>query len=346
VVYFEHPYGCAQIGEDAELTRNILVRFGTHPNVYGVIVVGLGCETIRAQEVADEIKEKCPYKPVQHLLIQDEGGVSLTVAAGSRMAMEMLAQASMVTREPVNASELILGTMCGGSDSYSGISANPSLGVASDMLVDAGGTVILAETTEIIGAEHVVAARAVNAEVSRKCLDTVRNYEAKVNKAGVDMRGGNPTPGNIEGGLTTIEEKSLGCIYKCGSSPLQDVIGYAEPIVKKGLIYMDTPGFDVEQITGMAAGGCQIVVFTTGRGTPTGSPIAPTIKVSSNTKVFKHMREDIDLDAGTVITGEETVKQVGQRIFDEMLKVASGQTTQAEMLGCNEFGIPRLGPSV
>lgn len=345
-IYIEHPYGCAQVGEDAELTKNILVAHGAHPNVYGVIVVGIGCETIRAQDVAKEIQDRCPGKPVKHLIIQEEGGTSLAVAAGSLMAMEMLKEASLLTREPIDASELILGTMCGGSDSCSGISANPALGVASDMLVDAGGTVILAETTEIIGAEHLIAARGVTPEVSRKCLDTVRGYEEKVRKMGVDMRGGNPTPGNIEGGLTTIEEKSLGCIYKCGSRPLQDVIDYAEAINQKGLIYMDTPGYDVEQITGMAAGGCHIVVFTTGRGTPTGSPVAPTIKVATNTKLYNHMRENMDLNAGGVVTGDETVEQVGERIFHEMLKVASGQLTQAEMLGCNEFGLPRLGPSV
>ena len=242
--------------------------------------------------------------------------------------------------------ELILGTECGGSDACSGISANPALGVTSDMLIDAGGSVILAETTEIIGAEHLIAARAVTPQVARKCFDVINACEASANKMGVDMRGGQPTPGNIAGGLSSIEEKSLGCIYKAGSRPLQDVIDYAAPVVQKGLVWMDTPGQDIEQLTGMVAGGCHLVVFTTGRGTCCGSPIAPTIKVSTNTALFEKMNDNIDINAGTVITGEENVEQVGRRIFDEMMEVASGKLAKAEILGFNDFAIRRIGPTM
>jgi altronate dehydratase large subunit len=344
--WVEHQHGCTQLGADAELTAHILVSHGTHPNVYGVVIVGLGCETIRAQDIASEIRRRCPWKPVHLVVIQDEGGSLKATAAGASAAREMVMEASGMEREEIDVSELILGTECGGSDACSGISGNPALGVASDLLIDAGGTVILAETTEIIGAEHIIAARAVNKQVSTKCFDAVNRYESLAKNMNVDMRGGQPTPGNIEGGLSSIEEKSLGCIYKAGSRPLQDVIGYAEPIEGKGLIWMDTPGQDIEQITGMVAGGCQLIVFTTGRGTCCGSPIAPTIKVSTTTTLFEKMNDNIDLDAGPIVTGKATVSQIGQIIFDEMIEVASGRLTKAEILGFNDFAINRIGPTM
>ena len=344
--WVEHQHGCTQLGADAELTARVLVAHGTHPNVFGVIVVGLGCETIRAQDIAAEIKKQCPYKMVETIIIQDEGGSVKATSTGVSRARAILGAASMTEREPVDASELILGTECGGSDACSGISANPALGVASDLLIAAGGSVILAETTEIIGAEHLIAARAVTPQVARKCFDVINACEASANKMGVDMRGSQPTPGNIAGGLSSIEEKSLGCIYKAGTQPLQDVIDYAAPVTKKGLVWMDTPGQDVEQLTGMVAGGCHLVVFTTGRGTCCGSPIAPTIKVSTNTELFARMNDNIDINAGTIITGEESVDEVGRRIFAEMLEVASGKLAKAEVLGFNDFALRRIGPTM
>ncbi|MDT8902853.1 UxaA family hydrolase [Anaeroselena agilis] len=345
-VWVEHQHGCTQLGADADRTARILVAHGTHPNVYGVVVVGLGCETVRAQDIAAAIRQKCPYKPVHLVVIQDEGGSVKATAAGASAAREMVGAASLLAREPVDAGELILGTECGGSDACSGISANPALGVASDLLIDAGGTVILAETTEIIGAEHLVAARAVNERVARRCYEVINRCEALATGMGVDMRGGQPTPGNIEGGLSSIEEKSLGCIYKAGTRPLQDVIDYAAPVTRKGLVWMDTPGQDIEQLTGMVAGGCHLVVFTTGRGTCCGSPIAPTVKVSTTTPLYHRMNDNIDLDAGTVVTGDETVAQVGKRIYAEMLAVASGKLAKAEILGFNDFAINRVGPTM
>ena len=345
-IWVEHQHGCTQLGVDAELTSQVLIAHGSHPNVFGVIVVGLGCETIRAQDIAAEIKKQCPQKDVAALIIQDEGGSVKATAAGASIARQYVGAASALEKEWIDASELILGTECGGSDACSGISANPALGVASDMLIDAGGSVILAETTEIIGAEHLIAARAVNPQVARKCFDLINACEASANKMGVDMRGSQPTPGNIAGGLSSIEEKSLGCIYKAGSRPLQDVIEYAAPVTQKGLVWMDTPGQDIEQLTGMVAGGCHVVIFTTGRGTCCGSPIAPTIKVATNTAVFEKMNDNIDINAGTIITGEENVEQVGLRIFDEMLVVASGRLAKAEILGFNDFAIRRIGPTM
>lgn len=344
--WVEHQHGCTQLGADAELTAHVLVSHGTHPNVFGVVVVGLGCETIRAQDIAAAIKRQCPYKPVHLVIIQDEGGSVKATAAGASAARRMVGEASRIEREDIDASELILGTECGGSDAYSGISGNPALGIASDLLIDAGGTVILAETTEIIGAEHIVAARAINEQVAQKCFAVIKKCEKQATDMGVDMRGGQPTPGNIEGGLSSIEEKSLGCIYKAGSKPLQDVIDYAAPIRQKGLIWMDTPGQDVEQITGMVAGGCHLVVFTTGRGTCCGSPIAPTIKVSTTTQLFERMNDNIDLDAGPIVSGTATVTQMGELIMAEMLEVASGKQSKSEILGFNDFAIKRIGPSM
>ena len=345
-VWVEHQHGCSQLGADAEQTARAFIGHGIHPNVYGVVVAGLGCEVIRAQDIAAEIKKQCPYKPVHIIIIQDEGGSNTAIQAGAAAAQRMMIEASMLKREPIAAAELILGTECGGSDACSGLSGNPALGVVSDMLIDAGGTAILAETAELIGAEHIIAERAVNEAVKQKCYTTIAAFEESAKQMGVDMRGSNPTPGNIEGGLSSIEEKSLGCVYKGGTRPLQDVIGWAEKVTTKGLVFMDTPGNDIEQLTGMVAGGCHICVFTTGRGTPTGSPIAPTIKVATNTPLFQKMKDNMDINAGTVITGDETVQQVGARIFDEMLAVASGKITKAEVLGHNDFSIMRIGPSM
>ncbi len=344
--WVEHQHGCTQLGADAELSTRVLVAHGTHPNVFGVIVVGLGCETLRAQDVAAKIKAKCPYKPVHLVIIQEQGGSIKAIANGASAARKMVVAASCLAREPIDTGELILGTECGGSDACSGISANPALGIASDLLIDAGGSVVLAETTELVGAEHIVAARAVNEQVAERCFAVIERCERLATSMGVDMRGSQPTPGNIEGGLSSIEEKSLGCVYKAGSKPLQDVIDYAMPVTKKGLVWMDTPGQDIEQITGMVAGGCHLVVFTTGRGTCCGSPIAPTIKVATNSAIFDIMNDDMDLNAGTIITGEETVRQVGQRIFNEMLLVASGKLAKAEGLGFNDFAINRIGPTI
>jgi altronate dehydratase large subunit len=240
---------------------------------------------------------------------------------------------------------LILGVECGGSDACSGLSANPALGVTSDLLIREGGTVILSETTESIGAEHILVERAVNRGVGKKILEMVRRTERRALGLGGDIRKANPTPGNHKGGITTLEEKSLGCITKGGSGKIMEVLEYTEAPTKKGLVLMDTPGQDAESVTGLLAGGAQIVAFTTGRGTPLGSAVAPVIKIASNTYVYSKMKENMDINAGTIVTGNRTVQEIGEKIFREVIKVASGKLTKSEILEHREFAINRIGPS-
>ncbi|MGG1598288.1 UxaA family hydrolase [Paenibacillus naphthalenovorans] len=342
-VSFIHQHGCAQVGVDYEQTFRTYVGMGTNPNVYGVVVLGLGCETHQARSIAGEIAKS--GKPVEVVSIQDHGGTLYTVAEGARIAAKMVQDASALHREPFDLRELIVGTECGGSDACSGLSANPAVGVVSDMIVDHGGTSILAETTELIGAEHLLANRAVDDRVAKKVYEVIQAMESRAFKMGVDIRTGNPSPGNIRGGLSSLEEKSLGAANKAGTRPLQELIDYAEAPTKKGLVWMDTPGHDIEQLTGMVAGGAQIVLFTTGRGTPTGSPIAPVIKISTNTAIFNKMGDNIDINAGTIIDGTETIEAVGQRLFDEMVSVCSGKWTKSEILKQHDFGIYRIGPT-
>jgi altronate dehydratase large subunit len=342
-VSFIHQHGCAQVGGDYEQTFRTYVGMGLNPNVYGVVVLGLGCETHQGWKVADEIAKS--GKPVELVSIQDHGGTLMAIAQGAKIAARMVQDASAVMREPFDFSELIVGTECGGSDACSGLSANPAVGVVSDMLVDAGGTAILAETTELIGAEHLLANRAVDEKTAKRVYEVIQQMESRALMMGVDIRTGNPSPGNVEGGLSSLEEKSLGAANKSGSRPLQELIDYAQYPSKKGLVWMDTPGHDIEQLTGMVAGGAQVVLFTSGRGTPTGSPIAPVIKISTNTPMFEKMRDNMDLNAGTVIDGTESIYEVGQRIFDEIASVCSGKLTKSEILKQNDFGIWRIGPT-
>ncbi|MBT2725644.1 UxaA family hydrolase [Bacillus sp. ISL-75] len=342
-VSFIHQHGCAQVGVDYEQTFRTYVGMGANPNVYGVVVLGLGCETHQARSVAGELAKT--GKPVQVVSIQDHGGTLSAIAEGAKIAAKMVQDASAQMRELCDISELIIGTECGGSDACSGLSANPAVGSVSDMIIERGGTAILAETTELIGAEHLLAERAVDDKIAKKAYQIIHAMENRSLKMGVDIRTGNPSPGNKRGGLSTLEEKSLGAATKAGSKPLQEIIDYAEQPTKKGLVWMDTPGHDIEQLTGMVAGGAQVVLFTTGRGTPTGSPIAPVIKISTNTGIFERMSENIDMNAGTIIEGKESIDSVGQRIFDEITKVSSGKLTKAEVLKQHDFGIWRIGPT-
>jgi altronate dehydratase large subunit len=342
-VSFIHQHGCAQVGADYEQTFRTYYGMGANPNVYGVVVLGLGCETHQARSVAGELAKT--GKPVELVSIQDEGGTLDAIARGAKIAAKMVQDASAQRRVPCDISELMVGTECGGSDACSGLSANPAVGRVSDLIVEHGGTAILAETTELIGAEHLLAKRAVSPQVSAKVYEIIKNMEDRAIKMGVDIRTGNPSPGNKRGGLTTLEEKSLGAANKAGTSPLQEIVAYAEKPSKKGLVWMDTPGHDIEQLTGMTAGGAQIVLFTTGRGTPTGSPIAPVIKISTNSQLFEKMRENMDLDAGTIIEGKESIDDVGERIFQEIIDVCSGKLTKAEILKQHDFGIWRIGPT-
>jgi altronate dehydratase large subunit len=321
---------------DAGLVARTLTGFATNPNVGAVLLVGIDDGDL---ELAGAIAAR--GQTVQLLAMAQHGGTAGTIAAGREIAARLAASIADQEREPMPLSALAIGLECGGSDALSGITANPALGIASDRLVAAGATTMLSEVPELVGAEEILAARAINDEVAARMVAVVHDFERSVEALGVDIRGAQPTPGNIDGGLTTIEEKSLGAAKKAGNAPLTGVIDFAAQPGPPGLYVMDTPGHDIEQMVGLVAGGCQIVAFTTGRGTPTGSAIAPCLKISTNTQIFERMEGDIDLDAGVILTGEETLQSMGDRIHDALLEVAAGAPTCSERRGNREFAIRR-----
>lgn len=341
-VYINHQHGCSQLEFDALQTRDVLIGHGSNANVFGVLIIGLGCEVIQAKAVAEKIKEATPYKKVEYLVIQECGGSKNTIENGIKIVNEMLESAAKLQKSEGDFSDLILGTECGGSDSYSGLSANPALGSLSDFVIDEGGAVILAETTELIGCEAILTKRAKNDEIAKRVYDKILGYENLVKSFRADIRGANPSPGNIAGGLSTIEEKSLGCVYKAGTRTLMDVIDYAKPIVSKGLTFMNTPGNDIEQLSAMVAGGANICVFTTGRGTPTGSAIVPTIKMSSNTFCYENMNDAIDINAGSIIDGVKTKEEVRDELIELIVRISDGELVKAEINEQNDFSVWRL----
>lgn len=339
VVALTHSAGCAvdSEGEGLRVLRRTLAGYARHVNFAAVLVIGLGCETnqIPAWIEAEGLQAGAA---LQTFTIQEVGGTALAVARGVQAVRDLLFEANRVERVPVPAGHLVVGLQCGGSDSYSGVSANPALGAAMDRLVRHGGTAILSETPEIYGAEHLLTRRAQTPAVAQKLLERIRWWEDYCQRMGADLNN-NPSAGNKAGGLTTILEKSLGAVAKGGSTNLVDVLEYAQPVRQRGLVFMDTPGYDPVSATGQVAGGANLICFTTGRGSAYGCAPAPSVKLATNTLLWQRQGADMDINCGGIVDGEVSVDQIGEQIFQSILRVASGERTMSELhgYGQNEF---------
>lgn len=353
VLALTHKGGCAMQydGEDHHQLNRVLGGFAKHANIAAYVVLGLGCETGQPSFLVEDqqlvqLEGQIQTQSTAPLVlnIQEEGGVAKTVAKTVEVIKEMLPLVNQVEREPIPVSELILGCECGGSDGYSGITANPAVGIASDLLVAHGATSILAETPEIYGGEHLLTRRAVTPKVGQKLVDLLEWWEKYTGQFGVEIDN-NPSPGNKKGGLTTIYEKSLGAVAKGGSTALQEVYKYAEPVKSKGLVVMDTPGYDPASVTGMVAGGANVVVFTTGRGSCFGCKPVPSLKIATNSALYERMQDDMDINAGKIVDGA-SVEEVGTEIFEKIISVASGEQTKSEIqgIGDEEFCPWSIGP--
>ena len=348
VVPLTHGGGCgmASSGLEMDVLRRTLAGYARHANMAAVVMLGLGCETNQVSSLmkAEGLAEGPKLIP---LAIQEEGGVAKTAARAAAFIEDLLPDANDVQRVPIPVSELILALQCGGSDGYSGISANPALGVAADLLVRHGGTAVLTETPEIYGAEHLLTRRSVSREVGEKIVARIKWWEEHCARTGGAMNN-NPSAGNKAGGLTTILEKSLGAVAKGGTTNLVDVYQYAQPIAAKGFVYMDGPGYDPVSATGQIAGGANVLCFTTGRGSVFGCKPTPSLKLATNSRVYRRMTDDMDINCGTIVDGEETIEACGRRIFDLIVKTASGQKTKSEELGIgdDEFEPWKIGATM
>jgi altronate hydrolase len=345
VLALTHQSGCGLVvgSPGADTLVRTLHGYARHPNVGGLVVLGLGCEMVPVRSLVDDLDLPSDTL-VEVLTIQETGGIRATVKAGVERIRAMLPELDARRRAPAPVSELVLGLNCGGSDGYSGITANPALGVASDLLVGAGGTSVLAETPEVFGAEHLLTRRAVSAEVGRQLLDRIDWWRGYTKEGGGSMDN-NPSPGNKAGGLTTILEKSLGAVAKGGRAELTAVYEYAEPVTQRGFVFMDTPGYDPVSVTGIVAGGATVVCFTTGRGSVFGSRPAPCLKLATNTEMYQRMADDMDVNCGRIVDGTASVTEVGEEIFERIIAVASGERTVSEelYLGQEEFVPWQLG---
>lgn len=335
--------GCGEVEGNRKLTQSVLAGLAANPNIYGTVLIGLGCELNSADEMANIIRSRT-NKPLVKLVIQEEGGTVNTVCKAVKIAQQLVIEATSTHAEETDISEMMLGIECGGSDATSGLAANPVMGWVSDRLIDLGGTAIFSETPEIIGAEHILAKRCSVPAMGQKILGFCADLEASLYRVNESLRSGQPSPGNKAGGITTLEEKSLGCIHKGGTKPILEVVEYAHRPSKKGLIYMDTPGYDLLSVTAKVAAGCQLIAFTTGRGNPMGNPVAPVLKVTANKETFTRMNDNIDLDLSAVLEGENTIEEMGRQVLDEMIRIARGKKTKAEIhgFGFSEVVIRRI----
>jgi altronate hydrolase len=342
IVAFPHGEGCGMsIGPDTQQLQRTLAGVLAHPNVAAAVILGLGCEV---NQIDHYLGPNAPRSSrLVGLTLQNSGGTRGALEAARKAILGLMDEAGAEERKEAPASKIVLGLNCGGSDSFSGITANPALGYCSDMLAEIGATSVLAETTEIFGAEHLLVRRARNREVAERLLSFVRGYKKYLNQFGGSFDD-NPSPGNKAGGLTNILEKSLGAVAKAGTSTLTDAVDYAERIKTPGFVFMNTPGYDPVSLTGLAAGGCNLIAFTTGRGSAIGFPSIPVVKIASNSFTFNRMSDNMDINAGAIADGERSVPQVGREIFDMLLRVASGERTCSERLGHKEFVPWRIGP--
>jgi len=330
-VSFTHHQGCCQTPLDIKRVNEVLIGLGSNPNLAAVLLVSLGCESTGVEEVAAGIRGT--GKRVEVIGLQDTGGAARTRAEGTLIVQDLVAEASLMKTEACGLADIVLGMKCGSSDTTQGLSATPAIGVASDLIVAGGGISILGEVTEFIGAEHIVARHAATQEVGDRILALVKRMEDRAKAVGCDMRGGQPTGGNIKGGLTTIEEKSLGAIAKAGTAPIQAVYEYGARPTVKGLVVMDSPGREPEILTGLAAAGCNVIAFATGRGAPQGFPFVPVVKLTGNARTWEKMRDHMDLSVAGVIEGTESLPEAGRRILKTIVDVASGARTRAEITG-------------
>ena len=333
--------GCSDVAANTEMSQKVLTGFALNPNVYGVVIIGLGCETVPHAKLREKIQARCS-KPVVSFGIQEEGGTLKTIAKAVRAAREMAAEAGLQQKEKFPISELLLGIECGGSDATSGIASNPAVGNLSDRLVDLGASAMMSESIEWIGGEHVLARRGATPEIHDQIIRVCEDYEKHLLAAGQDCRAGQPTPGNKAGGLSTIDEKSLGCIRKGGTRPIVEVLEQAQPPTKRGTIVMDTAGYDISSVTSMAAAGCQVIIFTTGRGTPTGNAIVPVLKVTANEHTYSWMEDNMDVDLSGIIRGEQTIEKSGGMLLEKLHEIANGKLTKAEAYGFSDIAVDHV----
>lgn len=333
--------GCSDVAANTAMSQKVLTGFACNPNVYGVVIIGLGCETVPHRKLREKI-EAMTSKPVVSFGIQEEGGTLKTIEKAVRAAREMASAAGMQQKERCDISELLLGIECGGSDATSGLASNPAVGELSDRLVDLGASTMMSESIEWIGGEHVLAKRAATPEIHDQIIRVCEDYEAHLKAAGQDCRAGQPTPGNKDGGLSTIDEKSLGCIRKGGTRPIVEVLAQAERPTKRGAIVMDTAGYDISSVTSMVAAGCNVIVFTTGRGTPTGNAIVPVLKVTANAHTYSWMEDNMDVDLSGILRGEESISASGERLLTRIHEVANGRLTKAEAYGFSDIAVDHV----